>query len=112
MCGWLAIIRGFSSTCHEACQSTSAVAFRGIGIAHDDIPQIPSTVSLVAVVGVGSSGEGEGVEVVELGAEALEALFEPLLNLQKDEALTGLARGFAFRMVEGLGDARSIFGTD
>jgi ATP-dependent RNA helicase SUPV3L1/SUV3 len=31
------------------------------------------------------------------------ALFEPLLNLQRDEALTGLARGFAFRMVEALG---------
>ncbi len=33
----------------------------------------------------------------------IQALFEPLLNLQQDEALTGLARGFAFRMVEGLG---------
>src|SRR5690606_17442023 len=31
------------------------------------------------------------------------ALFEPLLTLQKDEALTGLARGFAFRLVESLG---------
>ncbi|TCS65758.1 ATP-dependent RNA helicase SUPV3L1/SUV3 [Primorskyibacter sedentarius] len=31
------------------------------------------------------------------------ALFEPLLNLKNDEALTGLARGFAFRMVESLG---------
>lgn len=31
------------------------------------------------------------------------ALFEPLLALGRDEALTGLARGFAFRMVEGLG---------
>ena len=31
------------------------------------------------------------------------ALFEPLLNMQKDEGLTGLARGFAFRMVENLG---------
>ena len=31
------------------------------------------------------------------------ALFEPLLNLSRDEELTGLARGFAFRMVEGLG---------
>ena len=31
------------------------------------------------------------------------ALFEPLLNMSKDEALAGLARGFAFRMVEGLG---------
>ncbi len=33
----------------------------------------------------------------------VQSLFEPLLNLQKDEALTGLARGFAFRMAEGLG---------
>ena len=31
------------------------------------------------------------------------ALFEPLLNLSKDEELSGLARGFAFRMVEALG---------
>ncbi|MEM9580173.1 MAG: helicase-related protein [Pseudomonadota bacterium] len=30
-------------------------------------------------------------------------LFEPLLNLQRDEELSGLARGFAFRMVEGVG---------
>ncbi|MDE4305186.1 helicase-related protein [Phaeobacter gallaeciensis] len=33
----------------------------------------------------------------------VQALFEPLLNLQKDEELNGLARGFAFRMVEALG---------
>jgi ATP-dependent RNA helicase SUPV3L1/SUV3 len=33
----------------------------------------------------------------------INALFEPLLNLQKDEELSGLARGFAFRMVENLG---------
>ncbi|MGL4311159.1 MAG: helicase-related protein [Paracoccaceae bacterium] len=31
------------------------------------------------------------------------AQFEPLLALQRDETLTGLARGFAFRMVEGMG---------
>ncbi|SIO12820.1 ATP-dependent RNA helicase SUPV3L1/SUV3 [Rhodovulum sp. ES.010] len=30
-------------------------------------------------------------------------LFEPLVNLQRDETLTGLTRGFAFRMVEALG---------
>jgi ATP-dependent RNA helicase SUPV3L1/SUV3 len=30
-------------------------------------------------------------------------LFEPLLNLSRDETLTGLARGFAFRLVENLG---------
>jgi ATP-dependent RNA helicase SUPV3L1/SUV3 len=33
----------------------------------------------------------------------IAALFEPLLTLQKDEGLTGLARGFAFRLVESLG---------
>jgi len=33
----------------------------------------------------------------------IAALFEPLLTLGRDEALTGLARGFAFRMVEALG---------
>ncbi|MDW4496984.1 helicase-related protein [Sulfitobacter sp. D35] len=31
------------------------------------------------------------------------AQFEPLLNLSRDEGLTGLARGFAFRMVEAMG---------
>ena len=31
------------------------------------------------------------------------ALFEPLLNMQRDEALTGLAKGFAFRLIEALG---------
>lgn len=31
------------------------------------------------------------------------SLFEPLVALKNDEALTGLARGFAFRMVEGFG---------
>ena len=30
-------------------------------------------------------------------------LFEPLLNIQRDEALGGLARGFGFRMIEALG---------
>jgi len=33
----------------------------------------------------------------------IAGLFEPLLNLSRDEELTGLARGFAFRMVEALG---------
>jgi len=33
----------------------------------------------------------------------VSALFEPLIALQKDEELTGLARGFAFRMAESLG---------
>ena len=33
----------------------------------------------------------------------IAALFEPLIALQKDEALAGLARGFAFRLVEGFG---------
>ncbi|MBF9034733.1 disulfide oxidoreductase [Rhodobacterales bacterium HKCCE2091] len=31
------------------------------------------------------------------------ALFEPLTTMQKDEAVTGLARGFAFRLVESFG---------
>ncbi|WP_170548354.1 helicase-related protein [Ruegeria atlantica] len=31
------------------------------------------------------------------------ALFEPLLNLSRDEELSGVAKGFAFRMVEALG---------
>ena len=31
------------------------------------------------------------------------ALFEPLLNLGRDEVLTGLARGFAFQLVENMG---------
>ncbi|MFK7764471.1 MAG: helicase-related protein [Roseobacter sp.] len=33
----------------------------------------------------------------------IASAFEPLLNLNRDETLTGLARGFAFQMVEGLG---------
>ncbi len=33
----------------------------------------------------------------------IAALFEPLLSLSRDEELIGLARGFAFRMTEGLG---------
>ncbi|WP_102109760.1 helicase-related protein, partial [Oceaniglobus roseus] len=33
----------------------------------------------------------------------ISTLFEPLLAMQRDEALTGLARGFAFRMIETLG---------
>jgi ATP-dependent RNA helicase SUPV3L1/SUV3 len=33
----------------------------------------------------------------------IAALFEPLMNLSRDETLSGLARGFAFQMVEGMG---------
>ena len=33
----------------------------------------------------------------------IATLFEPLLNLNRDESLGGLARGFAFRLVEALG---------
>ncbi|NNL19360.1 MAG: disulfide oxidoreductase, partial [Boseongicola sp.] len=38
------------------------------------------------------------------------ALFEPLMNIQRDETLTGLARGFGFRMVENFGvvDRRDV----
>ncbi|MFN3844759.1 MAG: helicase-related protein [Paracoccaceae bacterium] len=52
-----------------------------------------------------------GVEVAEKVRRRLQhfidrkvaALFEPLAAMSRDETLTGLARGFAFRMVEGLG---------
>ncbi|MGB1208531.1 MAG: helicase-related protein, partial [Paracoccaceae bacterium] len=33
----------------------------------------------------------------------ISALFEPLIEIERNEALTGLARGFGFRMVESLG---------
>ncbi|CUH76224.1 helicase-related protein [Tropicibacter naphthalenivorans] len=33
----------------------------------------------------------------------IAALFEPLIKMRDDEALTGLSRGFAFRLVESLG---------
>ena len=33
----------------------------------------------------------------------IASLFEPLLAMSRDEALTGLARGFAFRLVEAMG---------
>ncbi|MFY0634863.1 MAG: disulfide oxidoreductase [Vannielia sp.] len=33
----------------------------------------------------------------------IAALFEPLMNVQNDEALTGLARGFGFQLIEALG---------
>ncbi len=33
----------------------------------------------------------------------VDALFEPLMKMQADETLSGLARGFAFRMVEAMG---------
>ncbi|MBZ4022811.1 disulfide oxidoreductase [Rhodobacter sp. TJ_12] len=55
--------------------------------------------------------EEAGPEVVEKVRRRLQhfidrkvaALFEPLLGMSRDEALTGLARGFAFRLVEGMG---------
>ncbi|UWP90471.1 helicase-related protein [Aliiroseovarius crassostreae] len=55
--------------------------------------------------------EEAGADVAEKVARRLQhfidrkvaALFEPLLAMQKDETLSGLARGFAFRMVEELG---------
>ncbi|WP_424943403.1 helicase-related protein [Aliiroseovarius crassostreae] len=55
--------------------------------------------------------EEAGTDVAEKVARRLQhfidrkvaALFEPLLGMQKDETLSGLARGFAFRMVEELG---------
>ncbi|MFV2053092.1 helicase-related protein [Aliiroseovarius sp. YM-037] len=55
--------------------------------------------------------EEAGAEITEKVTRRLQhfidrkiaTLFEPLLAMSRDEALTGLARGFAFRMVEGLG---------
>ena len=55
--------------------------------------------------------EEAGAEVAEKVRRRLQhfidrkvaTLFEPLMGLQRDETLTGLARGFAFRMVEALG---------
>lgn len=40
----------------------------------------------------------------------IAALFEPLLNIQRDETLVGSARGFGFRMVEAMGviDRRDV----
>ncbi|MEM7719225.1 MAG: helicase-related protein [Pseudomonadota bacterium] len=40
----------------------------------------------------------------------IAALFEPLMDLQKDDLLTGMARGFGFRMVEAMGiiDRRDV----
>ncbi|MEO0916687.1 MAG: disulfide oxidoreductase, partial [Pseudomonadota bacterium] len=40
----------------------------------------------------------------------IAALFEPLIEIQKDETLTGMARGFGFRMVEAMGviDRRDV----
>ncbi|MEM9797408.1 MAG: helicase-related protein [Pseudomonadota bacterium] len=55
--------------------------------------------------------EEAGSDVVEKVRRRLQhfidrkvaAGFEPLIGLSKDEAVTGLARGFAFRLLEGLG---------
>ncbi|MEM9971682.1 MAG: helicase-related protein, partial [Pseudomonadota bacterium] len=59
-----------------------------------------------------------GVEVAEKVQRRLQhfidrkiaALFEPLFNIQRDETLTGSARGFGFRMIEGFGviDRREV----
>ena len=40
----------------------------------------------------------------------IAALFEPLMDIQRDEALTGAAKGFGFRMVEAMGiiDRRDV----
>lgn len=55
--------------------------------------------------------EAAGPEVAEKVQRRLQhfidrkiaALFEPLLTVQRDETLNGLAKGFAFRMVEAMG---------
>lgn len=40
----------------------------------------------------------------------IAALFEPLFNIQRDETLTGLAKGFGFRLIENFGvvDRRNV----
>ena len=40
----------------------------------------------------------------------IAALFEPLFNIQNDETLTGMAKGFGFRMIEAMGviDRRNV----
>ncbi len=40
----------------------------------------------------------------------IAALFEPLFNIERDEALTGQAKGFGFRMIEAMGviDRRAV----
>ena len=62
-----------------------------------------------------------GTEVAEKVTRRLQhfidrkiaVLFEPLLNLQRDDSLTGIARGFGFQMVENLGVVdRSDVGDD
>ncbi len=62
--------------------------------------------------------EEAGAEVAEKVQRRLQhfidrrvaALFEPLLDIQRDEALSGLARGFGFRMIENIGiiDRRKV----
>ena len=55
--------------------------------------------------------EEAGPEVAEKVTRRLQhfidrkvaTLFEPLLNMERDETLTGMARGFAFQIIEGLG---------
>jgi len=55
--------------------------------------------------------EEAGVDVIQKVERRLQhfidrkiaTLFEPLLNVSRDETLTGLARGFGFRMVENMG---------
>ncbi len=65
--------------------------------------------------------EEAGADVVEKARRRLshfinrkiEAAFEPLIALNKDEAVTGLAKGLAFRLVESLGVIpRSVVAND
>ncbi len=72
-------------------------------LARGDDPLKPGIVAFV--------DEEAGPEVVQKVERRLQhfidrkvaALFEPLLAMQKDEALEGLARGFAYRLVESMG---------
>ncbi|EPX76239.1 helicase-related protein [Salipiger mucosus] len=72
-------------------------------LARGDDPMKPRVVAFV--------DDNAGPDVVQKVERRLQhfidrkiaALFEPLLNMQRDETLTGLARGFAFQMVEAMG---------
>jgi ATP-dependent RNA helicase SUPV3L1/SUV3 len=61
-------------------------------------------ISLIA----GDQLNGADREAVQLRLERwtkrhLASLLEPLINMQEDEQIAGLARGFSYRLVEGLG---------
>jgi ATP-dependent RNA helicase SUPV3L1/SUV3 len=66
------------------------------------------TLKPVAVAFVDDAAGAEVIQKVQRRLQhfidrKIATLFEPLLNIQRDETLTGLARGFGFQMVEHLG---------